>query len=364
MKYNNAQLVAALALNFKISACNLRCSYCYVANHSSNILDIPYTDEEIRRAFKKERLGGSCLINVCSDGEPLIHPRIIDIIKIFLDEGHYVMIVTNGTIGKQIQRLLEMPGSERIFFKVSFHYEELKKRNLLNLFFDNMRKIKKSDASFTIEYTTTDDFFVGTNRLDIDEFKKLCYENLDGVYPHINIPREDRGKKRGVFSRYTFNNYLKKWEEIGIESAFFDFKKQIFGKKYKDYCYAGERSLWISMEDGMPHQCYHTPPIQNFMEDINKPVKWLAVGNNCSESYCYSAHFFMTLGIAPFPDDLCYKPTHDEIRNRLCLDESEWIKEEWKKILQKRIVQREHKVLKKVVTNKLNKLLLWKGRMS
>lgn len=328
-----------------------------MGGHGGKVRKIPYSLEEIQHAFSIHRLGGRCLINVCSDGETLIHPLMPQIIKILLQEKHYVMVVTNGTLRKRIKECLAMEEEllERLFFKISFQYAELKKRNWIALEFDNIKMIKESPCSFTLEYV-----FDADMEDEIEEVKQIC-KNALGAVPHMAMPRDDRKHSRGILSKYSWENYQKIWDEIGYQSDFFEFKRQIFGKRFKGYCYAGERALWISMETGYSYQCYGTPPLQNFME-YRKPVKWLAVGNNCPESHCYNCHALMAIGVAPYPEKMKYKATYDEIRDRLCDDGSRWLKPVYRDIFKEGVYKKEHGKVQKVIVNYCNIFLGWYRR--
>lgn len=347
-----------IGISFEFGACNLNCSYCYVGNHHGKIKDIPYTMEEMKKAFSKKRLGGECFINICSDGETLIHPQMPAIVEMFLKEGHYVMVLTNGTLTGKIQECLEIDDKllEHLFFKISFHYEEMLRLHLLDRAFENIEMIKKSPCSLTVEYITSDE-----NIDKIDQMKQECFEKM-GALPQLNIPRDERKHNFGVVSKLSFDNYVKLWEGKGFDSEFFKFRKQFFGRRYKDYCYTGERQIWVRMSNGYSYQCYHTPPLQNFMGELDKPVKWLAVGNNCPEAHCYVTHSHVTLGIVPYPDNTQYKSTYDVIRNRKCVDGTEWVKQPYKEIFQLGVEQREHSPLKKNIVNHLNVLLRWYRR--
>ena len=132
---NKNSIKAWVSMSFKFGVCNLSCEYCYIGHHNNKLNDIHYSLEEIRLAFSYKRLGGTCLINICSDGETLIHPLMPSIIKVLLEEGHYVMVVTNGTLKKRIEEclLIENRLLKRLFFKISFQYAELKKKDLIAL---------------------------------------------------------------------------------------------------------------------------------------------------------------------------------------------------------------------------------------
>jgi hypothetical protein len=227
---------------------------------------------------------------------------------------------------------------------------------MLDVFFDNVDMVKKSPCSLTVEYITCDETLS-----DMETFKAVCEKKL-GALPQVGMPRDDRRKNSGLFSKYSYKNYIKKWNEVGFRSEFFNFRIQMFGKKYTDYCYAGDRYLWVNMSNGYSYQCYHTPPLQNFMGELDKPVKWLAIGNCCTEAHCYSAHSFMTLGVAPPAQGIEYRPTYGDIRNRVCLDGSEWVKPTFQVIFARGIEKKEHSRVKKAVVNRLNTALRWYRR--
>ena len=69
------------------------------------------------------------------------------------------MIVSNMTITKQIDKLLERPleQRQRLFFKGSYHYMELKEKGLLETFAENMNKIWAAGCSGTIELVPSDE---------------------------------------------------------------------------------------------------------------------------------------------------------------------------------------------------------------
>ena len=143
-------------------ACNLRCHYCYVAQNFLFTQKVPtfkYPPALIGKALSKERLGGVCMFNICASGETLIPHEIVEYVRAILAQGHYVMIVTNGMLTKRIKEFTEFPEEyrKRLFFKVSFHYLELKRLNKFDLFFANIDLMREMKASFTIEVTPSDE---------------------------------------------------------------------------------------------------------------------------------------------------------------------------------------------------------------
>jgi pyruvate-formate lyase-activating enzyme len=118
-----------------------------------------YSPEDVKKALSKKRLGGICLINICAGGETLLCKEVVDYTRVLLEEGHYVMIVTNATITDKMKKIAAFPSEllNRLFFKMSYHYVELKKRDLLSVFFENIRMLRDAGASFTLEVTPYDD---------------------------------------------------------------------------------------------------------------------------------------------------------------------------------------------------------------
>lgn len=126
--------------------CNLKCSYCYITQSNLWNLETPnikYSPQYIRKALSKKRLGGTCLLNMCAAGETLLTDGLIDIVKELLQEGHYIWIITNNTITKKLDEICNKIEKElrfRLSFKCSFHYLELKRLNMLEVFVNNIKK--------------------------------------------------------------------------------------------------------------------------------------------------------------------------------------------------------------------------------
>ena len=342
--------------SYHIGTCNMKCSYCYVWNQGDKIQEIPWSLEQIKKAFSKKRLGGTCIINICADGEPLIHPMMPDIIKAHLEEGHYVMVVTNGVSTVAIKKILTFDEKllARIFFKISFHYEEMTRLNLLEKEYSNINLIKQSPCSFSLEYTVTDSFLDDKARQR--KMRQECIEKV-GALPHLNIPRDSRKFNLNILSGYSWDNYMKKCEELNYDSNFYKFRKQIFGKKYRDFCYSGMRNIWIDMEKGTYNQCYHTTKTRDFMKNINKPLKFIPIGNCCDQAHCYSGHLFMTIGITPPPQTVKYRPNHYDIRSRIGEDGFEWIKPEIRKVFECGVEEKECNRIEKMLFNTFNKIM-------
>lgn len=310
--------------------CNLRCHYCYIAlqeKFNNKIVHFTKTPEEIREALSIKRLGGICLFNFCAGGETLLAEEVIPVIRALLEEGHYLMVVTNGTLKKRFEQIKEFPSEllKRLFFKFSFHYLELKRLNCMDKYFENIRMMQNAGCSFTVEITPNDELIPY-----IDEIKQICMEQL-GTLCHITIARDDRTQGIEVLSEKSWDEYKKIWGTF--QSGLFDFKTTIFYKKRKEFCYAGEWSIYVNLVSGSMQQCYCGKVLDNIYEDINRPLHFEAIGNNCSFAHCYNGHAFLTLGDIPELDTVTYA----EVRNRVNNEGKEWLQPEMKAFMSQKL---------------------------
>lgn len=329
--------------------CNFRCHYCYVTQHrkfNNKIAKFNYDPSYIRKALSRKRLGGICLFNLCAGGETLLSEDVVKITKELLEEGHYVMIVTNGSLTKRFQEISEFGKEQlsRLFFKFSFHYMELKRLNLLNTFFKNVELMEKAGASYTLEITPTDEL-----EPYINEIKEVCMEK-NGALPHITIERKD-SEDIPVLTEHNFEDYKKIWKTF--DSKLFDFKSEIFGKKRKEFCYAGDWSVYLNLITGDMRQCYCGKVIDNIYKNPEQPIKFCAIGNNCTMPHCYNGHAFLALGDIPELET----PKYSELRNRKKKNGDEWLKDKMKLFMSNKLNEsnEEYSNLKKTKINLRNK---------
>ncbi|MCD8220943.1 MAG: glycosyltransferase [Clostridiales bacterium] len=310
--------------------CNLRCHYCYIAQlekFRNKLVELPYTEKEIRKALSRERLGGTCLINFCAGGETLLAPELIAVIKELLEEGHYLSIVTNGTLSKRFDELAGFPSDlkQRLFIKFSFHFLEVKRLGRMQDFFENVNKMKKAGISFSVEVTPSDELIPY-----IDELKAVSLENV-GALPHITIARDDRTNGINHLSEHSWEEYQKIWGTF--DSELFDFKKSIFYIPRKEFCYAGDWSIYLNLSTGDYSQCYFGDKLGNIY-DFEKPLEFRAVGCNCKYAHCYNGHSFLALGDIPELET----PTYASLRDRLCTDGSHWLQPDMKRFMSQKLV--------------------------
>jgi hypothetical protein len=264
---------------------------------------------------------------MCAGGETMLPPQIVDITRCLLEAGHYVMIVTNGTVSKRFDEILSLDSEllKRLFFKFSFQYLELKRTNLFDTFFGNVRKVKNSPASFTVEMTTVDELVP-----HIDDIKEICMREL-GALCHLSIARDESKPTIPRLSKYTESQARKIWGDF--DSAMFKFKLPLFEKKRTEFCYAGLWSYCIDFGTGDVNPCYRCEKTQNIFENLDTPLKPCPIGNHCPNPHCWNNHSFLGLGDIPG----FVAPRYAEIRDRICTDGSHWLKPEFQNIFNQRL---------------------------
>ena len=315
------QLKRFIDIYVPVTTCTLHCHYCYVFHQGlfrNKLPEFKYSPETVRKALSKERLGGTCLINLCAGGETLLHFQITDYIRVLLENGHYVMVVTNATVSRSFEKIADFPEEllSRLFFKFSYHYLELKKKKLFELFFNNIRKMRDLGCSFTLELTPNDESIPY-----IDEIKQRAIDEL-GAACHVTIARDDiaPGADKPILTKLSKEEYYKTWS--AFDSDMMTFKKTIFGVKRKEFCYAGDWSFYLNLGTGIMTRCYGCNRAQQIFEDPEAPIDFTPIGCYCHMPHCYNGHAFLTLGCIPELNTITYA----QLRNRVCADGSEWLK--------------------------------------
>ena len=168
----------------------------------------------------------------------------------------------------------------------------------------------------------------------IDEIKKFCMDNF-GALPQIAVTRKEDIENGGIsdvelHTDKTKDEYFKVGEEF--KSPLFDYTSQNFMVRRKEFCYAGDWSFNLNLATGMMRRCYFEKESQNIFKDIDKPIKFKAVGNNCECKYCMNSSHFMSLGVIPEN----YTKSYVELRNR---EEAKWYSDEMKSFLSTKLFE-------------------------
>jgi MoaA/NifB/PqqE/SkfB family radical SAM enzyme len=316
-----------------VTACNLQCDYCYIGINdglAGEIKKLPYSIDYVAKSLSKERLaeGGKILFSFCGMGETLLPDYVIELAKKLIWNGNYVIIISNATITKRISELCSLNDyiKENICIQVSFHYIELQKRNLLEVFFNNINKLKKSGISFYITIVPVDEMIV-----DVDRFKKICIENF-GALPQVYEARDHRDSKLQRMTNLPLGKHTEIWGSFN--SGLFEILQQYINIPQRKFCYAGDWSINIYLEDGNITPCHSGGVVlDNVYNNVDEPLNFAAIGVNCWQPWCYSVHCMMTMGVVPSVTT----PSFDELRNRLCHDGTEWLNHKLKQFLKTKL---------------------------
>lgn len=308
-----------------INTCTLRCQYCYVTHHKLFAQKLPkfkYGVETWRQAFDQDRWGGICMVNFCAAGETLLAPEMVDYIRVTLEQGHYVMVVTNGTVVKAFERIRSEFSPElmsRLFFKFSYHYLQLVERGLLDRFFDIICMMRDAGASFTLELTPHDELLPY-----IEDLKRVAIERI-GAIPHVTVARDEHYMDNlPILTNMNREQYKQVWGQF--DSKLFDFKLSIFNQRRCEFCYAGSWTFALDMQSGLLKQCYRDLYSQNILDNPKSAIRFYPIGHYCQEPHCFNGHAWLGFGAIP-----SFKaPSFAEMRNRVCVDGSEWLKQSMK----------------------------------
>ena len=332
-----------------VTACNLRCSYCYVIqrnNRKNKMANLKYSPEQIGKALTKERLGGTCYFSICGAGETTLQVGIEDIVYNILKQGHYVNITTNGTITKKLKAILDKSEKyiEHIHFAFSFHYLELKRLKLLETFFDNVNLVRQRGASIVVQLNLCDEYIPY-----LDEIERICIEKV-GAKPQIAATRkEEKGlQKIELYTNHTEEDYIEFGQKF--ESPLFEFTMKNFNVKRKEFCYAGDWSGILDLSTGIMRRCYNSYIYQDIFKNPKEKIRFMAIGNCCASPFCMNSSHFMSLGVIPS----IQTPTYGNLRNR---PEAEWYTQNMKNFLDKKLIEnnKEYSYFKKIVSNSIRR---------
>ncbi len=330
--------------------CNMKCQYCYVPQYNkgkAQIPDLTVCENQIEKATSLKRLGGTCMFNICATGETLIHPQLAKIVYSILKNGHYVMIVTNGTLSERLEEYCAFPEEfrKRLFFKISLHYLELSRMNMLDVFCGNIRKIKEHDISYSVELTPDDSYIPY-----IPAIRDFCVSNF-GALCHVTVPRDERKVGYPLMTDLSRKEFVDVWKSF--DSTLFDFKESIFEVKRKEFCYAGKWGVVLDLQTGVYRQCYKGLPLGNFYKNTDKPLNLFPIGKNCQEGHCFNGHAFLGFGLIPEINT----PAFSEMRNRETASGTQWLNKSMNDFMAEKLKDENNECgsLQKCLMNSLNR---------
>lgn len=320
-----------ISLGMSNVGCNLNCDYCYLKHHAYTKNDgcYKYPIDHMIKALTQKRLGGITMFNVCADGETLLIPEIDRFVKGLLENGHYVSIVSNCTLTSIIKKFVEIPQElkKRLVFKCSLHYKELKKYGWLDLFANNIKLLRKSGVSITIECVACDEMIEF-----IDEIILYSRENF-GALPHILTGRSE--KIEHVYSRFNSKlsdtEYFDTWKIFDSDLFFYQYKD--FDKNcQKFFCHAGEYTGIVNLEYGDLYPCPgNRNKVINIFENLYEPIVFTPIAKSCPLQSCFMGHVLNGLG-GDYVDDYDAGYRFWQFRDRICADGGHWLTPEIKEV--------------------------------
>jgi MoaA/NifB/PqqE/SkfB family radical SAM enzyme len=306
-----------LDIGVAVHTCNLDCSYCYLPekNPIKMMKSQVRNPKFVRMALSRKRLGGTALLNFCAAGETLLWKEAPETFYELLKEGHIISVITNGLLTKAIENILEVTGeyAKNLFFKFSFHYEQLKKKGMLDLFAENVKMVQRSKASFSVELMPCDEL-----EPYIEEVMEFSLKNF-GALPQLTIGRDEEDGFK-LLTKHSKEEYERIWSVF--ESDMFKYKIKNY-MKYERNCDAGKSSLHVNIYNGIIRKCVCEEVIGNIYSDLDRKLEYSPIDNACSAKYCFNNHAFVLLGCVRKDEEF----THSQIRDRVTLDGEHWVKE-------------------------------------
>lgn len=280
-----------IALDAQMSVCNLRCPYCYVRQQGRDLHCMPdYAPiiPKILSSFSAEVLGGTALIYLYADGEPLLPPSMADVISELLRAGHYVAVVSNMTCAETLDRLAALPREWRrkLLFFCSLHYTELQRTNALGQFVSHIAMMRAAGCSCVVRLCLAPEYLP-----ILAEIRSFCREYLGGD-PVICHYVEDHGIDEAT---------EKTLEEAAsrFHCGAYAFQKQINRVPVTDFCHAGEWSYAIGLLSGEVRDCLHGRVLHHLYASPGTPIPRRPVGCSCPLPWCMCGAHFLSWGVRP-----------------------------------------------------------------
>ena len=315
-----------------VTVCNLKCDYCYVIQHNDRTMQMPklqLSPKAIGNALNINRLGGVCLISICGAGETLIPRETTEIVRNILIQGHYVNVTTNGTLTSRFKEMVSWDSElrKRLHIAFSLHYIELKRLNLLERFFQNVRMMREAGCSVLVQFNLYDGYVPLLN-----EIKEICLKEI-GALPQVAVTRKESNGSIYFHTEGSDEAYIKYGREFN--SPLWEFTLKNFMYPRREFCYAGDWSTTLNLATGEMTGCYGMGIKQNIFDNIDKPIRFRAIGKCCRSIYCINSSHFLSLGSIPSLET----PTYAQLRNR---SEAGWYSEELLQFLSGKLTDENH----------------------
>jgi len=232
------------------SLCNLSCSYCYTGEKKGRKGNYLYSVEHMIKCFDPNRFGGSIFLEGTASGETLLWSDIVDFTEGMLSLGHVVSYTTNMTVTPVLEKFCGFPAAlrSRLCFAVSLHYLELKRKKLLDTFFENLRMLKSAGLSFYMKICISDEYVS-----HLREINEMCKKEI-GLLPLAGMARNYE-KKGGRISERSSQD-IDKLVQGTCDVRAWELQRRVYGHKRNEFCHAGEYSINLNLGTGEYTKCW------------------------------------------------------------------------------------------------------------
>lgn len=291
------------------SKCNLNCEYCYTSTNKGKPGRFLYPVEHMIRCFEPSRFGGPIIFGGAAAGETLLWDGIVDFTRGLLSQGHFVSYTTNMTMRSVIRKFCEFPRELRVRLELdaSLHYLELKKLNMLDVFFENLRALKEAEISYAIYLCISDSYLPY-----VREVSALC-KSRAGILPVASMVR--KYSEEGATLAEPYSKEIEDLVEATCDTRQWKLQKKLYGQKRNEFCHAGQCSMNLNLGTGDYTKCWgRSRPISGLEKFVEKSpslikkigrrfVKTQAVGNIFKNPK--GSIKFEPIGKCPFFDCVC-----------------------------------------------------------
>ncbi len=294
--FNSSKVSSDYSVTFRINnKCNLECDYCHWHNGGNyDIKDIKDTIDKLYEFFEVRQF--NLVTFYFHGGEPSFHPNIIQVLEYLRTKEIKTIIEFQTNLSlksyKEIYDLVDV-------FDISYHYLELRDKNLLEMFKKNIHdlpKYKLNHLDIMLENVPHDelDFFYS----EIKEYLELPFTNSEMIYGfcHYKYNDETQVKHMEFYNKYNKNEQI----------YYIDCKEYTTNDLFKDglnckgmNCNAGKETIVVNADGNVficgidmtnyTNRCEDTKPYTNLITD-KMSVKKLTIlsktGYVCKWEYC------------------------------------------------------------------------------
>lgn len=315
---NNQNIMKTITIYIPGNACNMRCEYCYNTEcfkYERNTTPARFATsvENMIYAFRPERIGGLAHIVVIGNGETLIPPETVPLCKGLLKHGHIVEVVTNGSLTNRIDELIDcdMDCLSRLIVKCSLHWNELKRLNLMDAYFSNIKKVLAAGAS-SYPFLVVGKAY----QESLDEIRKKCLEELSEL-PHCT-PCVVADSYEEMVNGDLYRTDPPCTEEF-VKDIMDKFDSELFRQsvRFLDidvknvFCYAGKWSFGVALASGAVLKCHNSMAGFNFFENLEEKMPEIEpICNSCGLTSCALQYDMFAMGLIPEVENV---PTYSEM---------------------------------------------------